>query len=307
MLKLIRWKIVTHGGVDGKTRLVVFLQASDNNRAETVAAAFRSGTDRFGWPSRVRTDWGGENEIVKALMEEARGPGRGSFLAGPSTHNQRIESEFLCLFLISLLSCTVLGLWHDVFAWTLQAFYTLFSVMEDRGILNPDEPLQLWALHFIFLPRINRALNMFTQTWNNHKLSSERNKTPLQLFRRGMYFVPNLNCGLITGIGLLDAHQRGFVLNLYPGNRLDDADEDVAAHAGVNFTLYGADFKGAQRERRAADPHVMFDPPEPPFPMLNLQLLDQCTADIDEDDDFLGVAKYERVVHFIMNMAQEQT
>lgn len=42
--KLIRWKIVIHGGVDGKTRLVVFLRASDNNRAETVGAAFEDAT-----------------------------------------------------------------------------------------------------------------------------------------------------------------------------------------------------------------------------------------------------------------------
>lgn len=82
-----------HGGVDGKTRLVVFLYASDNNRAETVGQVFRGGTARWGWPSRVRADWGGENMEVKAMMEEVRGPGRASFLAGPSTHNQQIERK----------------------------------------------------------------------------------------------------------------------------------------------------------------------------------------------------------------------
>lgn len=91
-IKLIRWKIVTHGGIDGKTRVVVYLRASNNNRAETVAKAFKSATEIYGWPSRVRADWGGENMQVKALMEEARGAGRGSFFAGASTHNQRIES-----------------------------------------------------------------------------------------------------------------------------------------------------------------------------------------------------------------------
>jgi hypothetical protein len=82
---------VTHGGIDGKTRLVVYLWASNNNRAATVANAFQEATNKWGWPSRVRADWGGENVDIKNLMEATHGFGRGSFFAGPSTHNQRIE------------------------------------------------------------------------------------------------------------------------------------------------------------------------------------------------------------------------
>lgn len=94
IFKLIRWKIVVHGGIDGKTRVVVYLRASNNNRADTVRAAFLNATEEFGWPSRVRADWGGENVGVQEEMEQARGTGRGSFFAGPSTHNQRIERAF---------------------------------------------------------------------------------------------------------------------------------------------------------------------------------------------------------------------
>lgn len=84
---------MTHGGVDGKTRVVVYLKASNNNRAETVREVFLESTKSFGWPSRVRADWGGENVGIQAEMEQARGTGRASFFAGPSTHNQRIERE----------------------------------------------------------------------------------------------------------------------------------------------------------------------------------------------------------------------
>lgn len=59
---------------------------------------FLSATDNFGWPSRVRTDCGGENVRVQELMEEYRDPNRGSNLAGSSVHNQRVER-----------------LWHGVF------------------------------------------------------------------------------------------------------------------------------------------------------------------------------------------------
>lgn len=34
--KLIRWKIVIHGGVDGYSRIPVNIVASDNNKATTV-------------------------------------------------------------------------------------------------------------------------------------------------------------------------------------------------------------------------------------------------------------------------------
>lgn len=72
--KLIRWKIVIHGGIDGFSRMVVYLQASDNNRAETHLAAFREGVGSFGLPNRVRADRGGENLGIKQLMEQERGP-----------------------------------------------------------------------------------------------------------------------------------------------------------------------------------------------------------------------------------------
>ena len=48
-----------------------------------------------GHPARVRTDHGGKNIQVWQLMEDRRGPNRGSFLAGSSTRNQRIEYLWL--------------------------------------------------------------------------------------------------------------------------------------------------------------------------------------------------------------------
>ena len=54
------------------------MRASDNNRAETVFDNFMTATKKYGWPSRVRGDWGGENEDVKRAMELVRGEDRGA-------------------------------------------------------------------------------------------------------------------------------------------------------------------------------------------------------------------------------------
>ena len=43
----------------------------------------------------------------------------------------------------------------------------------------------VYCLHYVFLPRKNKSLLEFQESWNNHALSSEGNKSPLQLFIEG--------------------------------------------------------------------------------------------------------------------------
>ena len=71
--------------------LIVSLKCSTNNYKETVADLFKRSVELYGVPSRIRTHKGGENSLIWAMMEEERGPNRGSFLTGSSVRNQRIE------------------------------------------------------------------------------------------------------------------------------------------------------------------------------------------------------------------------
>ncbi|PIK37126.1 hypothetical protein BSL78_26040 [Apostichopus japonicus] len=57
--KLIRWRFVIHGGIDGYSRIPVFLRCASNNRAETMLSSFQRGVLDFGLPAKVRSDKGG--------------------------------------------------------------------------------------------------------------------------------------------------------------------------------------------------------------------------------------------------------
>ena len=52
--KLVRWQLVIHGGIDGYSRVVVFLKCASNNQSETVLENFMEACQRFRVPTRIR-------------------------------------------------------------------------------------------------------------------------------------------------------------------------------------------------------------------------------------------------------------
>ena len=207
---------------------------------------FTEAVSFYGIPSRVRCDHGGENNDVCTLMEVLRGDGRGSALRGASTHNQRIERSWVDMW------CGVTNLYYDLF------------FLEDEGILDLDNEVHIWALHYVYLPRINRDLVLFVDQWNHHGLRTEHYKSPLQIFVKNILRLQGSN---LTAIQDMFGHLDVAVVHPPPGLDLNE----------------------------------LVEVPPTPLPLNNDQLnhLRQQVDPLDDSYDELGISLYSRTVAYI--------
>ena len=86
-------------------------------------------------------------------------------LVRKSVHNQRIERHN-----------------RDLNEQLLSVFKGEFYQLESECALDVNNDTDIFCLHCVYLPRINKALNEFVAAHNNHKISTENNRTPEQLF-----------------------------------------------------------------------------------------------------------------------------
>ena len=159
-----------HGGIDGFSRLVVYLHASTNNRASTVLALFREAISYYNVPSRVRSDGFGKRRGWKVYDTNGRSEQEQYHnCIINSVHNQRIER-----------------LWGEVNRVVVSRFLNIFLFLERRGAFDPNNETDIYALHFVFIPLINVAFSELSRQWNDHPVTTESNYSPRQLWTQGM-------------------------------------------------------------------------------------------------------------------------
>lgn len=166
--RLIRWGLVVHCAIDGFSRACTFIKCSNNNRAHTVFQHFINACEEFCVPMRVRTDHGGENQLIwQGMLQLADEVNPNPVTVGSSVHNQRVERFN-----------------RDINAHVRERFGHLFYSLERSGMLDIENRIHVAALHFVYIPRINAILEALKGCHNNHPIRTEGNKTPLQLIER---------------------------------------------------------------------------------------------------------------------------
>ena len=134
--KLIAWKFVIHGCVDGFSRLQMHLDISVDNLATTSLTHFLKSMKEFGIPSRIRVDGGKEYNHAEKFMNDIVGRQRERrCIRGKSVHNTRIER-----------------LWRDAREKVIDKYRSIFIHMENKKILDINVDVQMYSLHFVYLP-----------------------------------------------------------------------------------------------------------------------------------------------------------
>ena len=67
----------------------------------------------------------------------------------------------------------------------VKVFTKVFKKLEAEELLDPLNDVDLFCLHYIFMPKINKAISKFQTSWNRHSLSTEGNMSPYELFHEG--------------------------------------------------------------------------------------------------------------------------
>ena len=68
---------------------------------------------------------------------------------------------------------TTKKLWKNGLVRVINFYYGIFYQLEDLELLDPSSELDLFSLHYVFVPKINKYLNIWKDSCVNHKLLSD--------------------------------------------------------------------------------------------------------------------------------------
>jgi len=158
--------IVIHGAIDGHSRTIVYMEASDNNRANTVLRLFNGAMLKHDTtPVQMVADRGNENLFVKRRIDLLRGgpdTRPRPFAATTSQRNQPIERS-----------------WVDTKQKVIFRYKTLFETWEHTIGYVRDNKIHRWVVQYLFIPLINMRLQQHVQYWNYHRIRTKSNMRPI--------------------------------------------------------------------------------------------------------------------------------
>ena len=129
-------------------------------------------------------------------------------------------------------------------------------------LLDITNEVHLYALHLVFIPRINKTLELFCAGWDNHQIRTARNQSTNRMWIIGQ-------------------------LNYNPNNDLSVASDD-----------YGIDFEGPV----GVESHNVINVPEIPTFLSIDQVDEILTnVDILGDSESFGIDKYVDVLEKVEN------
>ena len=163
-MKLVRYGIWIYGTVDGYSRFLLHLVATDNISMRVGGLLHgRSVLQYSVFPETLRVDAGTENNL-QIRMQLAMG---GGIHVGSSVHNQPIER-----------------FWRTCRSHVTERYRVLFLEMENSGELNIADACDLDALRSVYLETIQDECDVFRFTHNRG--NKEGRGKPTILFNGGV-------------------------------------------------------------------------------------------------------------------------
>ena len=183
--KLKPYGFSVHGGIDGFSRRLLWLEVgSTNNNPEVITKFYLDAAKQVGGlPRKVRSDDGTENSMVEAVHTFLRSShsdedaGLACFLTGRSTANQRIEAYWSHLV-------------KDGPGWWIN----FFKDLRDFGLFNDADPVHVDCIRFCFMALLRKELYQVAELWNQHIISSSKfgNSSGPRGRPDCMFFLPHL-------------------------------------------------------------------------------------------------------------------
>ncbi|XP_013381978.1 uncharacterized protein LOC106152794 [Lingula anatina] len=186
--KLKPYGFCVHGGIDGYSRRIIWLEvASTNNDPYVVCSYFANAILKInGLPNVVRADRGTENTNIAQMQTFLRGANndnRGmlntSFLYGRSTSNQRIESW-----------------WSKFGSMGMTTWIEHFKELTGQGIIDTSNNLDIECCRYCYMHVLKLELDKIKMLWNTHYIRASRHHGCPSGRPDVMYYMPDRSGGV---------------------------------------------------------------------------------------------------------------